>query len=136
MAVDLDFLDLETETPSERRARVLARSDSELLLDLIALRKSKGITQAALASRMGVTQATVASFERYDSDPKLSTVRRYAHAIEALIKHVVEPDVGQHPAGAEWRVVSLHLPSVSAGSRANSVYATSGPKRTDYAVAA
>ena len=139
MAGNKDFLEMENETPSERRARILAENDGDMLSDLIALRKSKRITQQVLAERMGVTQATVASFERYDSDPKLSTIRRYAHALEALINHVVVADNDQFADGSVWRVLSFtadaairvqtHRPSYSTAALAN-------VKRTDLAVAA
>ena len=137
-----DFLELDTETPSEKRARLLARNDSDLLSDLVALRKSKKITQAVLAERLGLTQATIASFESYDSDPKLSTIRRYAHALGALVKHVVEADEGQYSNGETWHVLSFSLPSLS-GTRSSdrsttpsSTYSANAPKRTDFAVAA
>lgn len=95
MNEEADFLELASETPAERRGRILAESDGDLLAELIEVRKSRHLTQQDVADRMGVTQATVAYFERYDSDPKLSTIRRYAQAVEALVKHVVEQDKGQ-----------------------------------------
>jgi DNA-binding XRE family transcriptional regulator len=136
MSTDTDFLELGSESPSERRARILAGNDSDLLSDLIALRKEKRITQAMLAGRMGVTQATVASFERYDSDPKLSTIRRYAHAIEALVNHVVEADEGQYAHGESWQVMSFSIPVFPSVHRSTGSYAVGAPSRSAYAVAA
>jgi transcriptional regulator with XRE-family HTH domain len=38
---------------------------------------------------MGVTQPSVAAFEREDSNPTLSTIRRYALAVGARISYQV-----------------------------------------------
>ncbi len=77
------------------RAKVLAREDYAMRSDLVALRRQAGLTQKQVAERMGITQQAVHKLERYDSDPKLSTVRRYANAVGALIEHRVVPDMGQ-----------------------------------------
>jgi len=54
-----------------------------LIHSLVALRKRIGLTQAQVARRMGVGQSTVSGFETEGSDPRLSTVQRYARAVEA-----------------------------------------------------
>ena len=130
-----DFLGLDTETPSERRARVLADSDSNLLIDLVAMRKAKGVTQTALAERMGVTQATVASFERYDSDPKLSTIRRYAHALEAIVSHTVEHDNGQNVGSDSSLSKTFSMKLNTNFTPSAATYAVADSKRTDFALA-
>ena len=78
--------------PSMRRATQLVENDRALLRRLIQLRGDQGLTQQDVADRMGVTQPTVARFEAYDSNPTLASIRRYAHAIGALVTHVVETD--------------------------------------------
>lgn len=45
---------------------------------LIALRKHCQLSQVEVAKRMGVRQPTVSGFEKEPSDPKLSTLQRYA----------------------------------------------------------
>lgn len=80
------------------RAQVLARADRQLRAELVALRRAAGLTQRQLADRMGVSQQAVQKLERYDSDPKLSTLRRYANAVEAVVEHRVTPDTGQSAA--------------------------------------
>lgn len=77
------------------RAKVLAREDRTMRSQLVILRREAGLSQGEVAERMGVTQQAVSKFERYDTDPKLSTVRRYANAVGALIEHRVEQDMGQ-----------------------------------------
>lgn len=72
-----------------RLARKLARERSNLQASLVRLRLAKGFTQKDVADKLGVSQPAIARFERYDNDPKLSTVHRYALAIGALIEHQV-----------------------------------------------
>jgi transcriptional regulator with XRE-family HTH domain len=45
------------------------------------LRKSLGLTQSEVATRMGTTQPMVARLERGDSPPNLTTLERYARAL-------------------------------------------------------
>ncbi|UIP57673.1 hypothetical protein DSM26151_05380 [Agromyces marinus] len=56
------------------------------------MRKRHRLTQETIAERMGVSQPTVAAFERYDANPTLATVRRYALAVGASIDHVVKDE--------------------------------------------
>ncbi|WP_146341314.1 helix-turn-helix domain-containing protein [Nesterenkonia sp. NBAIMH1] len=97
-----------------RRSDYLTEANAKLLASLVQVRAARGLTQDDVAKRLGVTQPTIASFERMDSDPKLSTVRKYAHAVEALVRHVVEQDTGQllDERQDEWtpdeRPVTLH----------------------------
>ncbi len=55
----------------------------------MAMRKNRGLTQEQVAERMGVSQPAVAAFERYDANPTLATIRRYALAVHASIEHIV-----------------------------------------------
>ena len=61
-----------------------------LIETLVKLRKEVGLTQAQLARRMGVGQSTVSGFETEGSDPRLSTVQRYARAVEAECHVVIQ----------------------------------------------
>ena len=54
----------------------------QLRTRLIHLRKSKGLTQAEVAERIGVTQATVSRLESGSRSPDPVTVRRYLAAVE------------------------------------------------------
>jgi transcriptional regulator with XRE-family HTH domain len=62
-----------------------------LIRSLVILRKKLGLTQAQVARRMGVGQPTVSGFENEGSDPRLSTVQRYARAVEAECLVAVQP---------------------------------------------
>lgn len=81
--------------PVRARARVLARENREMRSALVRVRRDAGLTQQDVADRMGVSQQAVHKLERYDADPKLSTLERYANAVGALIHHRVVVDHGQ-----------------------------------------
>jgi transcriptional regulator with XRE-family HTH domain len=74
----------------ELLAKFLSDSDFDMRTRLVELRRLSGLNQTEVGSRMGISQEAVAAFERYDNDPKLSTIRRYALAIGAQIGHSVE----------------------------------------------
>lgn len=77
------------------RAKVLAREDREMRTQLVRLRRQANLTQKNVADLLGVTPQAVAKLERYDADPKLSTLRRYANAVGAIVEHRVTADRGQ-----------------------------------------
>lgn len=89
-----ELLGISPNDPLALRADALVGQDEALLDDLIKIRKDY-FTQAEVAEKLGVKQSTIAAFERYGNDPKLSTIRRYAHAVGALVAHKVERDNGQ-----------------------------------------
>ncbi len=86
---------LDPNSPSMQRAAQLALNDRAFLRELVEVRKGRGLSQQQVAERLGVSQPMVAKFEASDSNPTLATIRRYAHAVEALVKHEVEADTGQ-----------------------------------------
>ncbi len=71
-------------------ANDLINQTQDLVVDLIELRKAKGLTQEDVANAIGVTRTAVTAFERYDGDPKISTIVRYAMAVGARISINVE----------------------------------------------
>lgn len=81
-------------TAEHARAKMLAKNDYKLMADLVQIRISRGLTQPQVAKRLGISQQAVSKLESYSSDPRLSTIRRYANAVEALVAHVVEADEG------------------------------------------
>ncbi len=73
------------------RAAFEDASELQAILDsLVKLRKALGLTQTAVAARMGVRQPTVSGFETETSDPRLSTLQRYARAVESRVRLSVE----------------------------------------------
>lgn len=77
----------------EARADVLLEWQERLMESLVKLREHHGLSQAEVASRMGVTQPTVSAFERYDANPTMSTLRRYALAVGARLTGGAEDDL-------------------------------------------
>src|SRR5919202_791013 len=55
----------------------------ELAPQLIAFRTEHGLSQAELARRCGVSQPAIARLERGEHEPRLATLRRVAHALDA-----------------------------------------------------
>ncbi len=53
----------------------------QLVRRLADAREQAGLTQTEVARRMGTTQSAIARFEGGDSDPRLSTVERYAQVV-------------------------------------------------------
>ncbi len=51
-------------------------------MKITRVRKAKGITQAELAERCGTTQQQIARIENGSVDPRLSTLRRVADALD------------------------------------------------------
>ena len=80
----------QTESFHESLATGLVRGHEHLMAQLVEMRQTKGITQGTVATRMGVTQPTVAAFEAHDSNPTLATLRRYALAVRASVSYTVE----------------------------------------------
>jgi transcriptional regulator with XRE-family HTH domain len=58
-----------------------ARVRDELLSDLVAARKAADLTQKVVAELMETTQSAISEFENGLTDPRLSTLQRYARAI-------------------------------------------------------
>ncbi len=82
-------------SPVRARAKVLARADREMRADLVRIRREAGLSQQQVADRMGISQQAVYKLERYDADPRQSTLQRYANAVGALVEHRVYVDRGQ-----------------------------------------
>ena len=77
----------------KRRARALKtdRTLQLLVAGLVAARTAAGMTQEAVAARMGTSKSVVS---RLDSGvctrPTLSTIENYAVAVGALVRHLVK----------------------------------------------
>lgn len=69
---------------------------------LVRVRLAHGLTVETIAEHMGISpDAVIGSMELPESDPHLSTVRRYAMAVGALIGHDVIDESITEPEGAE-----------------------------------
>lgn len=54
------------------------------------IRKKQGLTQKELGERLGITQQTVAQYERATEQPKISTVRKIADGLGVPVKELIE----------------------------------------------
>jgi DNA-binding XRE family transcriptional regulator len=86
---DTDPFGFTEETPSEALARQNAMADLNLIYRLRQARIHRDLTQQELADLMGTTLTAVQEFESNNNEPKLSTVRRYAHALNVVVEHKV-----------------------------------------------
>ena len=122
-----------SEAKARRRARALADQDYRLVQDLVRIRRDRQLSQADVAELLGITQQAVSKLERPGSDPRLSRLRQYAHAIGALVGHVAEVDSGQLERGV-WIVMASTLPATPTRG-ASVTYVAANVKRTDLALA-
>ena len=56
-----------------------------LIDELVGARRAAGLSQTELAARMGTSQSAVARLERGDADTRLSTLERYAAALDRSV---------------------------------------------------
>lgn len=92
-----DLLGIDETDERDVLAGELVRADLAWVDQLVRRRKQLGLSQAQVAAAMGRSQSVVSDIETMNSDPRLSTLRRYAAAIGAAVKHRVLPNAGPHP---------------------------------------
>lgn len=63
-----------------------AEAHARLIETLVKIRNSRHLPQTVVAERMGTTQSRVSSFERIGGDPRLSTLLRYARAVDTKLR--------------------------------------------------
>lgn len=86
-----ELLGEDRDLPTHRNARDLAEADAKLIDDLIELRERNCLSQSDVARQMGISPSAVSRFESGERDPHLSTIRRYAIAVGASVRHDVRP---------------------------------------------
>lgn len=69
--------------------RELAVDPIELIARLTAIRQARDLSQTEVAARMGTSQSAVARLESGRADVRLSTLARYAAAVEASLGYAV-----------------------------------------------
>jgi ribosome-binding protein aMBF1 (putative translation factor) len=65
----------------EMALRRMATERAALVRDLAAQRQAAGLSQTAVAARMGTSQSAVARLESGTTDVRASTLERYAAAV-------------------------------------------------------
>lgn len=103
------------------------------LKTLIKMRTDANIRQEDVASAMGVGQSTVSQFENA-TDPRLSTVQRYARAVGAQAVFVATTRKLQ---SGEWRApCGVQRARTSAWKGSSQASVSRAPERSAYAKAA
>lgn len=69
----------------------LAARRRELMEELVRARRERGLSQTEIAARMGTSQSAVARLERGDLDVRLSTLERYAAAVDRTVDWHIRP---------------------------------------------
>lgn len=113
---ELDSYVAEAKKDPAFRAAYEDVAERHSILDrLVGLRRHRRLSQRAVAERMGVGQPTVSGFETENSDPRLSTLQRYARAVGAKLRLVLVI-----PNECDWISVGANVyrggnPQMSAG---------------------
>jgi predicted transcriptional regulator len=64
--------------------------DTGEVIDALARRRVQlGLSQTVVAARMGTSQSAVARLEAGRSDPRLSTLERYAAALDTSVAYTI-----------------------------------------------
>jgi len=111
------------------------QQNSDLLDALADMRRGLGLSQRAVAGRMGTSQAAVDRLESTEVDPKLSTVQRLAVALGGKVKWQFVPAMAAQgvqtlaatqqdvPTGAGWRFAASNARNTpAAAARANAAF--------------
>ena len=78
----------------EMALRRMSAERRRFVADLAAQRRSAGLSQTEVAARMGTSQSAVARIESGDADVRLSTLERYAAALDRKLDwHLTEREV-------------------------------------------
>ena len=67
----------------------LAEDADALIADLVELRRRRGLSQTDIAERMGTSQSALARVESGRSDLRLSTIARYAEALDVDLNFAI-----------------------------------------------
>jgi transcriptional regulator with XRE-family HTH domain len=87
-----DFLARALQNTETRAAYEDSQARHRVIDTLIRFRNRLGFTQTEVARHMGVKQPSVSGFETEGSDPRLSTLQRYARAVDATLWVHVTPN--------------------------------------------
>lgn len=122
-------------TEMDRLAEVNRHDEREWIRQLVRLRDERGLTQTDVGKLMGIGQSTVARIESGEKDVRLSTLLRYALAVQARVQHHVSPvedDVVLVPENLPqpsdfitWSIAQDDTPEVAATDDENMAVATS-----------
>lgn len=86
------MFDHEFKDPAElqKLAYELATQDYDLVFALVKIRIEKNLDPNSVAESIGMSLEALREFENNWSDPRLSTIRRYALAVGANYTHTIQ----------------------------------------------
>ena len=74
--------------PEFRRAFSAAEQERQIVSQIIRARKETGLTQKDFASRLGLKQQAISTFERVEESPTLKKLVQFATALDMEIRVV------------------------------------------------
>ena len=116
----------ETDDPRVRLSEKLEHLRASLCLEMMRLRKEKGLTQAEMGERMGIGQPQVSKLENPDIESSLESITRYVHELGAELAVGVKTREGfvQVSDGSEYELKAMTRAQPQSGDEG-----TSWPKR-------
>lgn len=99
-----------TSDEANQNAKRLYATGRKLIRDLVEIRNDRDLSQSAIADAIGINRSGVCRFENEESDPRLETILRYAHAIGAAVSISVskagprESLTGETPIARTWHM--------------------------------
>lgn len=113
-----ELLGIDRSDPKMQRATALREEQESLLRQLAQVRVDNDMTQTDVAREMGVSPSFVSRIESGRKDLHLSTLRRYAFAVGAVVRYGVVNDTQatrRHivEQATKWRI----LPDCAASTR-------------------
>ncbi|MBH0009988.1 helix-turn-helix domain-containing protein [Salinibacterium sp. SWN1162] len=98
-------LGIDENSEDARNARAVTSMYADVIDALVKCRDDAGLSQTAVAKKMGTSQSTVSEFESATADARFSTLIRYARAIECEFVIEVSPENNATP--AQWVYVDV-----------------------------
>ncbi|MFI6871501.1 helix-turn-helix domain-containing protein [Nocardia sp. NPDC050406] len=86
-----ELLGSPAELTNDATLRRMSTDRRRLLMDLVAQRRTAGLSQTEIAARMHTSQSAVARLEAGQVDVRISTLERYAAAIGSRITWQLGP---------------------------------------------
>lgn len=85
------LLGIDPDDHLDRHADYLVTADEALIRQLVTLRHLRKLSQERVGELMGIDRSGVSKIESGTRDVQLSTLRRYAMAVGAVVDHTVHP---------------------------------------------
>jgi len=99
------FLEKASKRPGFRKAYDALEAEYALAHEMLSARTRAGLTQEAVADRMGTTKSAVSRLEGAGKHaPSVASLKKYADAVGCTLKIEFIPQRAKRPAAAQARV--------------------------------